>query len=122
MFKPYEPTRQRQGAIGATALNTGVIQLTTSAFRALGGPAYVALAVDAEQYLIRVRLASPDDPGAVAVGQVRRVAATRLLRDAGIAYQPTSVPLPGRMNGRTEMVLDYSEAPTGQVTPMRRAS
>lgn len=69
---------------------------------------------DADEYLIRVRLASPDDPGALPVGQVRRVAATRLLRDAGIAYRPTSVPLPGRMTGRTEMVLDYSEAPTRQ--------
>ena len=114
MFKPYEPTRQRPGAIGATALNTGVIQLSAAAFRALGEPAYVALAVDADEYLIRVRLASPDDPGALPVGQVRRVAATRLLRDAGIAYRPTSVPLPGKMTGRTEMVLDYSEAPTRQ--------
>lgn len=114
-FTPYTPTRQGPRTIGATALNTGTIQLTQGAFRALGEPAFVAVDVDTDSLLIRVRLATPGDPQALAIQQQRRFAATRLLRTAGIAYRPKSVPLPGRMVGRTALVLDYGDAPSRQV-------
>lgn len=119
-LEPYTPPRSWAEEIGATALKMGVIQLTVAAYGALGKPAFVEVDLDRDACAIHVRLAAGDPERAIAVRQVRRFAATGLLRTAGIDYRPRSVRLPGRMVGRTTLVLDYGEAPAARHTPGRR--
>ena len=124
-FTTWDPTTPSvRGKIGATILKTGVIELTVAAYRALGEPTAITVGIDAEQYVLRIRAASPDAPKAIPVRDRHRFAATGILQHLGIRYRSVSTACPGRKVGPTELHIDVSAAPAAYATvsPIRGAA
>lgn len=98
------------------------LSLNSAARRALGEPAALALAWDAENFLLLVTAASPDDVDAYRITKsTGRISVTRIMRDLGLTPQAATT-MPARRHGSTGLVIDVSEIRTRSVTPLRRVS
>lgn len=98
------------------------LSLNTAARSAIGGPAALSLAWDADQYLLLVSAASPDDVDAYSITKsTGRISVTRIMRDLGLTPAEAHT-MPARKHGATGLVVDVSGIRTASITPIRRAS
>ena len=96
------------------------LSLNTAARAALGGPAALTLAWDADQYLLLVSAASPEDIDAYSITKsTGRISVTRIMRDLGLTPQDAHT-MPARKHGSTGLVVDVSGIRTRSV--IRRAA
>lgn len=128
-FQPLKKPTRRGGSrspmitIGhADGNKQTYLSLNTAARRAIGEPAAVALAWDAEKFLLLVSAASPDDVDAYPLTKATgRISVTQIMRDLGLTPAEAHT-MPARKHGATGLVIDVSGIRTRSVTPMRRAS
>ena len=87
------------------------LSLNSAALRALGEPAAIRLAWDADQAHLAVIICSPDDPRSYTLTSNGRASVTQIMRKLGISVTETTRH-PARPHGRTGLVIDMSELPT----------
>lgn len=98
------------------------LSLNTAARIAIGEPAALSLAWDADRYLLLVSAASPTDVDAYGITKsTGRISVTRIMRDLGLTPAEAHT-MPARKHGSTGLVVDVSGIKTASVTPLRRAS
>lgn len=129
MFKPLAKPSRRGGSaapmitIGHADRNRQTyLSLNTAARIAIGEPAALSLAWDADRYLLLVSAASPTDVDAYGITKsTGRISVTRIMRDLGLTPAEAHT-MPARKHGSTGLVVDVSGIKTASVTPLRRAS
>lgn len=129
MFKPLAKPSRRGGSaapmitIGHADRNRQTyLSLNTAARIAIGEPTALALAWDADRYLLLVSAASPTDVDAYGITKsTGRISVTRIMRDLGLTPAEAHT-MPARKHGSTGLVVDVSGIKTASVTPLRRAS
>lgn len=129
MFKPLAKPSRRGGSaapmitIGHADRNRQTyLSLNTAARIAIGEPAALSLAWDADRYLLLVSAASPTDVDAYGITKsTGRISVTRIMRDLGLTPAEAHT-MPARKHGSTGLVIDVSGIKTASVTPLRRAS
>lgn len=96
------------------------LSLNSAARISIGEPAALALAWDADQFLLLVSAASPEDVDAYSITKsTGRISVTRIMRDLGLTPAEAHT-MPARKHGSTGLVIDVSGIRTASVT--RRAA
>lgn len=96
------------------------LSLNSAARRAIGDPTAVTLAWDAENLLLLVSAASPDDVDSYRVtGNTGRISCTQIMRDLGLTPAEAHT-MPATRHGKTGVFVDVSEMKTASITPIKR--